>query len=100
MNGAHRLPIAVPSCSRIFIARGAANRAPLAGNFKRRRSMTKRAHRPQKAEQTLADDPRPVVVKPLENLDDRRHNPKDIEVDAAAMAAGFEHGGMIEHRAD
>jgi hypothetical protein len=62
--------------------------------------MTKRVHRPQKAEEILDDDRRPMVVKPLENLDDRRHNPKDIEVDSAAIAAGIEHGGTIENRAE
>lgn len=62
--------------------------------------MTKRAHRPQKAEETREDDIRPLVVKPLEHLDDRRHNPKDIEVDEAAIAAGVEHGGTIESRAE
>jgi hypothetical protein len=62
--------------------------------------MTKRAHRPQKAEETLGDDPRPMVVSPLVNIDDRRHNPKDIEVDSAAIAAGIEHGGTIENRAE
>jgi hypothetical protein len=100
MNGAHRPPIAVPICSRIFIRGTAASRAPLAGNLQRFRGMTKRAHRPQKAEETLGDDARPMVVRPLENLDDRRHNPKDIEVDAAAIAAGIEHGGTIESRAE
>ena len=62
--------------------------------------MTKRAHRPQKAEEMREDDNRPVVVKPLEHLDDRRRNPKDIEVDEAAIAAGVEHGGTIESRAE
>jgi hypothetical protein len=62
--------------------------------------MTKRNHRPQKAGETFDEDTRPMVVKPLENLDDRRHNPKDIEVDSAAIAAGTEHGGTIESRAE
>jgi len=62
--------------------------------------MTKRAHRPQKAEEVQDDDLRPMVVRPLEHLDDRRRNPKDIEVDAVAMAAGVAHGGTIENRAE
>ena len=62
--------------------------------------MTKRNHRLQKAEETLGEDTRPMVVNPLENLDDRRHNPKDIEVDSAAIAAGIEHGGTIQNRAE
>jgi len=41
-----------------------------------------------------------MVVKPLENVDDRRNNPKDIDVDTAAIAAGTEHGGTIENRAE
>ena len=59
--------------------------------------MQNRTHRPQKAEQISDDDRRPLVVKPLENLD-RVHNPKDIDVDTAAIEAGVEHGGMIENR--
>lgn len=41
-----------------------------------------------------------MVVSPLVNIDDRRHNPKDIDVDSAAIAAGIEHGGTIESRAE
>jgi hypothetical protein len=59
--------------------------------------MQKRAHRPQKAEQITDDEARPLVVKPLEHLD-RVHNPKDIEVDTAAIQAGVEHGGVTENR--
>jgi len=59
--------------------------------------MSKHEHRPQKAEQTSNDETRPLVVKPLENLD-RVHNPKDIDVDTAAIDAGMEHGGTIENR--
>ena len=59
--------------------------------------MQNRAHRPQKAEQISDDERRPLVVKPLENLD-RVHNPKDIEVDNAAIQAGVEHGGVTENR--
>ncbi|CAN5151535.1 hypothetical protein BH11MYX1_BH11MYX1_04050 [soil metagenome] len=43
---------------------------------------------------------RPLVVVPLMNLDDRRHNPKDIDVDEAAIANGIEHGGNVESRAE
>ena len=41
-----------------------------------------------------------MVVRPLENIDDRRNNPKDIDVDEAAIAAGTAHGGTIESRAE
>jgi len=60
--------------------------------------MTTRAHRPQKAE-TLHDDEKPLVVRPLEQLD-RLHNPKDLEIDEAAIRNGVEHGGTIESRAE
>ena len=46
------------------------------------------------------EDTRPLVVAPLENLGDRKNNPKDIEVDEAAIANGIEHGGTIESRAE
>jgi hypothetical protein len=62
--------------------------------------MTNRAHRPQKADLLeLQVDLRPLVVAPLTNLDDRRHNPKDIDVDEAAIANGVQHGGNVENRA-
>lgn len=60
--------------------------------------MSKRAHRPQKAE-ALFDDEKPVVVRPLEQVD-RMHNPKDLDIDEAAMSHGVEHGGTIESRAE
>jgi hypothetical protein len=44
-----------------------------------------------------ADDDRPLVVRPLAQTD-RLHNPDDIVVDDAAIAAGIEHGGSLEHR--
>ncbi|MCE9578049.1 MAG: hypothetical protein K8W52_33275 [Deltaproteobacteria bacterium] len=44
-----------------------------------------------------ADDDRPLVVRPLVQTD-RLHNPDDIVVDEAAIAAGVEHGGSLEHR--
>ena len=62
--------------------------------------MTTRQHRPQKSEQTANEDTRPLDVRPLTNLDDRINNPKDIEVDEAAIANGIEHGGTIESRAE
>lgn len=60
----------------------------------------KRDHRPQLADELgLDDDNRPLVVKPLTNLDDPIHNPDDIEVDEAAIAQGPTHGGTLETRA-
>lgn len=61
---------------------------------------TKRAHRAQKTDEVSLDDPRPVNVQPFAHADDRLHNPKDIEVDAAAIAAGTAHGGTIESHAE
>ncbi|HEX4422832.1 MAG TPA: hypothetical protein VH165_33180 [Kofleriaceae bacterium] len=60
---------------------------------------TKRAQRPQKADQVSLEDTRQVNVRPLEHLDDRIHNPKDLEVDAAAMREKPEHGGALESSA-
>lgn len=60
--------------------------------------MPDRNHRPQKADQIDLDE-KPVVVKPLEQLD-RVHNPDDIDPDLAAMRNGMEHGGTIETRAE
>jgi hypothetical protein len=62
--------------------------------------MTTRGHRPQKAEEIANEDTRPLDVKPLENIEDRIHNPKDIEVDTAAIANGIDHGGMTQNRAE
>jgi hypothetical protein len=61
--------------------------------------MANRTHRPQKSDEVSLDDLKPVVVRPLENLDDRVHNPKDIEVDRAAIRNGMEHGGTQESQA-
>lgn len=62
--------------------------------------MTNRAHRPQVGDLLeLQADLRPLVVAPLTNLDDRKHNPKDIDVDEAAIANGVQHGGNVENRA-
>lgn len=61
---------------------------------------TKRAHRPQKADEVSLEDTKPVSVRPLAHPDDRLHNPKDIEVDEAAIRAGMEHGGTIESHAE
>ena len=62
--------------------------------------MTNRAHRPQKGNLSELEDTRPLVVAPLESLGDRKNNPKDIDVDEAAIANGIEHGGTIESRAE
>jgi hypothetical protein len=62
--------------------------------------MSKRAHRLQRTDQIPLDDGRPIVVRALEGLDDRRRNPKQIEPDRAAMRNGVEHGGMVERRAE
>jgi hypothetical protein len=62
--------------------------------------MTKRTQRRQKADQVIPDDTKPLVVRPLENVGDRMHNPKDIDVDGAAMRNGVEHGGTIESHAE
>ena len=62
--------------------------------------MSKRSHRPQKSDEVSLEDTRPVVVRPLVRLDDRVHNPKDIEVDQAAVRAGVSHGGMVEGHAE
>jgi hypothetical protein len=61
---------------------------------------TKRAHRPQKDDLIPLDDLKPLEVRPLEHLDERMHNPKDLEVDAAAMRQKPEHGGMTESHAE
>jgi hypothetical protein len=61
---------------------------------------TKRVHRPQKADEVSLEDTKPVNVRPFANADDRLHNPKDIEVDEAAIRAGMEHGGTIESAAE
>jgi hypothetical protein len=60
--------------------------------------MPKRTQRPQ-ASNITDDDRRPLVVRPLVQTD-RIHNPDDIEVDEAAIAAGVQHGGTIETRAE
>jgi hypothetical protein len=60
--------------------------------------MPKRGHRPQASDAT-SDDARPLVVRPLVQTD-RLHNPDDIEPDTAAMAAGVQHGGTTESRAE
>jgi len=62
--------------------------------------MSNRTQRPQKAAQRVPDDIRPVVVRPLADPDDRLHNPKDIEVDTAAIRNGVEHGGTTESHAE
>jgi len=66
-----------------------------------RRTTTtpKRGHRPQAPDLVTDDDTRPLVVRPLAQTD-RMHNPDDITVDDAAIAAGVEHGGTVERRAE
>jgi hypothetical protein len=61
--------------------------------------MSNRNHRPQLSDQVSLEDTKPLVVRPLENLD-RVHNPKDIEVDAAAVRNGTAHGGNLETHAE
>ena len=61
--------------------------------------MPKRSHRTQTTELVPDDDIRPLVIKPLEGLDDRRRNPRDIDPDLAAMRAGITHGGTQDNRA-
>jgi hypothetical protein len=56
----------------------------------------KRGHREQASELT-SDDVRPLVIRPLVQTD-RLHNPDDISVDEAAIAAGVQHGGTLETR--
>jgi hypothetical protein len=60
--------------------------------------MPNRNHRPQKSDQVSLADTKPLVVNPLVNVD-RIHNPKDIDVDTAAVNNGTEHGGMTESHA-
>jgi hypothetical protein len=60
--------------------------------------MPKRGHRPQASNTVTDEDLRPLVVRPLVQTD-RMHNPDDIEVDEAAIAAGVQHGGTVETRA-
>jgi hypothetical protein len=61
---------------------------------------TKRAHRPQKTDDVSLEDTKPVNVRPIANPDDRMHNPKDIDVDEAAIRAGMVHGGTTESHAE
>jgi hypothetical protein len=62
-------------------------------------SMSNRTHRTQKTDLVSPDDRKPMVVRPLVNIEDRVHNPKDIDVDTAAIRNGTEHGGTIESHA-
>jgi len=61
--------------------------------------MPKRGQRSQASTNPADDDLRPLVVRPLVQTD-RVHNPDDIEVDEAAIAAGVQHGGTTETRAE
>jgi hypothetical protein len=58
-------------------------------------SASGHAHRPQASDVTDGDDVRPLVVRPLVHTD-RLHNPRDVTVDDAAIAAGVAHGGMVD----
>jgi hypothetical protein len=58
--------------------------------------MPTRNHRPQKTDEIALADVQPLVVRPLERVTDRVHNPKDIEIDTAAVRNGIEHGGTTE----
>jgi hypothetical protein len=61
--------------------------------------MPNRGRRHQASDITSDEDQRPLVVRPLVQTD-RAHNPDDIVVDEAAIAAGVEHGGTVESRAE
>ncbi len=61
--------------------------------------MPNRSHRPQRTDEVALEDTQPLVVSPLVAITDRLHNPKDIEVDTAAISHGIEHGGMQENQA-
>ena len=67
-----------------------------------RTTAPRRGHRLQAHDLIGGDDLRPLVVRPLvQTVDpDRLHNPDDITVDDAAIAAGFEHGGAIVRRGE
>jgi hypothetical protein len=60
---------------------------------------SKRNHRPQKAEQIDLTDTRSVNIAPI-STDDRRRNPKDLDIDEAAIRNGVEHGGTQSGRAE
>jgi len=61
--------------------------------------MPNRGRRQQASDIVTDEDQRPLVVRPLVQTD-RAHNPDDIVVDEAAIAAGVEHGGTVETRAE
>ena len=54
------------------------------------------AERPERDRPLDGEDLREAQVRPHPNLSDRMHNPKDVDPDARAMDAGFEHGGTLE----
>jgi hypothetical protein len=62
--------------------------------------MAKHPERLQKDAPLEGVDDKPVDVKPLTHLDDRKLNPYDLEPDEAAMRNGVTHGGTIETRAE
>ena len=63
-------------------------------------AMAHRNQRPQKTDEIPLDDLKPLVVRPLVNVEDRVHNPKDIDVDTAAIRNGIEHGGTTENHVE
>ena len=62
--------------------------------------MPNRNHLPQVTDQIAGEDTQPLVVHPATGLDNRMTNPKDLEVDTAAISHGISHGGMQENRAE
>lgn len=61
--------------------------------------MPNRNRRPQQADVITLADTRPLVLHPLAGVDDRLTNPKDLDVDDAAIGHGVAHGGTQENRA-
>ncbi len=61
--------------------------------------MPNRNHRPQKTDEVTLEDTQPLVTHPATGPNQRLTNPKDLEVDQAAIDHGITHGGMQENRA-
>jgi hypothetical protein len=61
--------------------------------------MSTRTHRTQKSEQIDLADTRSLRVTRI-HADDRLRNPRDVDVDEAAIRNGVEHGGTVETRAE
>lgn len=62
--------------------------------------MPKRTQRAQKPERITSEDTRPLVIHQLPDVANRLHNPKDLDIDTAAIANGITHGGTQENRAE